>query len=125
MHISMQEHTENGSGVYAASCFYAFDVENLALIFKSDFNSHHIQLAYLCQQVGITIAKHTRIIHRIKGLQIRGIFEPASIGQAKIYEDRYPFSGAIQGTVYSVSIHWCKYTDNALGFGKKLIFTKN
>ena len=37
MHIAIRE----DEGVYNASCFYAFDRKNLALIFKSDPASHH------------------------------------------------------------------------------------
>lgn len=120
MHIAIRE----DEGVYNASCFYAFDRKNLALIFKSDPASHHIMLAKDWPYVGISIAKNTRIIKRIQGLQAKGFFTQASDEQKQQYYETYPFGRAIKGQVYALEILWCKYTDNSLLRLKKLEYQK-
>ncbi len=120
MHIAIRDN----DGVYNASCFYAFDSKNLALIFKSNPTSHHIILAQHSPYVGISIARNVRIVRKIQGLQAKGFFSQAKDEQKQWYYKTYPFGRAIDGQIYALEILWCKYTDNSLLISKKLEYQK-
>ncbi len=111
--------------IHSASCFYAFDEANLALVFKSEPHTTHIQLATRYPNVSVTIATNTLQIAKIEGLQIRARFCPASDTQNAIYYARFPFARLGAGELYALEILYAKYTNNALELSKKLEFHKN
>lgn len=111
--------------IHSASCFYAFDEAHYALVFKSEPHTRHIQLATRYPHVSATIATNTLHIAKIQGLQIRARFAPATQTQQDIYYARFPFARLGAGDLYALQILYAKYTDNALGFSKKLEFHKN
>ncbi|WP_290455750.1 hypothetical protein, partial [Helicobacter rodentium] len=71
--------------VYSASCYYAFDEAKLSLLFKSECDSKHIQLCILNPKVGVIIAKDSKKLVDIQGLQIKALFKPAIKEQKSIY----------------------------------------
>lgn len=108
---------------YLASCFYAFCEKNLSLIFKSDPNSKHIKNATKLGVVGIAIAHHTKILHKIQGVQIKAKFTLANNFEKAIYYSRFPFALAHSGELFCARIFWCKFSDNSLP--NKIIFERN
>ncbi|MGX3098844.1 hypothetical protein [Helicobacter sp. 23-1046] len=104
-------------GVHSASCFYAFDEENLTLIIKSEPTTRHIQLAQTFSIVGINIAKSTLKLLAIKGAQIRAQFGNATKEQERLYYQKFPYAKALSGEIYALEILWAKYSDNKF-FGK-------
>ncbi|MBT0741555.1 hypothetical protein [Campylobacter lari] len=119
LNLSMLD--EDG-GVYCASCYYAFDNKNLALIFASEEHTKHIQLAYKASKVAVSIALDTNIINLIKGVQIKALFQKATIEQEKIYYERFPFAKFANAYIFALNIQWAKYTDNKILLSKKLEF---
>lgn len=111
-------------GVYSASCFYAFDIKNLALIIKSDRDSKHIVFGLKNPSVAIAIASHTKTLSHIKGIQAKALFLCANANQREIYYKNYPFAKVIQGECYALEIVWAKYTDNALLLKDKMIYQR-
>lgn len=114
------EQAEFYDGVYCASCFYAFDMSNLALLIKSEPTTRHIQLAQTFSIVGVNIAKNTLKLMHIKGAQIRARFHNASKQQEDLYYQKFPYAKAINGQIYALEILWAKYTDNRF-FGKSKV----
>jgi hypothetical protein len=109
---------------YCFSCFYAFDIANQLLIFKSDVESHHIQLALVNPIVAGSILPDTLNKTKIKGIQFKGIFlneeDPLIELARKRYYKKYPFAAVMKGNIWVISFNTIKYTDNTLIFGKKM-----
>ncbi|EAJ6142811.1 hypothetical protein IDR50_000560 [Campylobacter lari] len=113
---------DDDGGVYCASCYYAFDDKNLALIFASEEHTKHIQLAYKTPKVAVNIALDTNIINLIKGVQIKALFQKATKEHEKIYYEKFPFAKLAQACIFALNIRWAKYTDNKILLSKKLEF---
>ncbi|HEC1792975.1 hypothetical protein [Campylobacter sp. RM5063] len=113
---------QDNDAIYCASCYYAFDDKNLALIFASEEHTRHIQLSYKNPKVGVNIALDTNIINLIKGVQIKAIFRKATAEQEKIYYEKFPFAKLAKACIFALNIQWAKYTDNKILLSKKLEF---
>ena len=111
-------------GVYSASCYYAFDEKNISLLIKSDPESKHIKLADKNPKIAITIARDSKKLLLIKGVQIKAIFAKSNNDEKEIYYSRFPFAKLGTGEIYTLKILWLKYTDNKLLVSNKIIFTK-
>ncbi len=92
--------------IWSATCFYAFDVNRISLLIACDKNTKHMQMALKNPNVSVCIALETKIIGKIQGLQING----------KISETP---------TIFEIKINFLKFTDNNLGFGKKIIWERS
>ena len=110
--------------VYSASCYYAFDEECISLVFKSQKESKHIQLALVNPKVGVIIAQDAKKIGLLQGVQIKALFKRASTPQEKLYYQKFPFAKLGEGEVFALEILWTKYTDNKLLLKEKLTFKK-
>ena len=109
---------------YAASCFYAFDKRQKALIFASESQTTHMRQALLNPKVAGTIAKPTFNIASIQGVQFQGKIKRASKAQEALYYTRFPFAVAMRPTLWIVELHWVKMTDNQAGFKTKYEWSK-
>ncbi|TLD80675.1 hypothetical protein LS70_008885 [Helicobacter sp. MIT 11-5569] len=107
-------------GVYSASCYYAFMVESLLI--KSSADSKHIKLAELNPNISVTIAKDSKNLSKIEGIQIKAYFRKALAKEKKAYYARFPFARLGSGEIFALDILWAKYTNNALL--KKVIYIK-
>jgi uncharacterized protein YhbP (UPF0306 family) len=111
-----------------ASCFYAFLEKHDAVVFKSDRDSNHIIEAIQNKHVAGAIVPDKSEVGKIKGVQFNGIFiEPKGdlLNEAKIaYYKKFPFAIAVKGELWIIELTSVKYTDNTLGFGKKLKWEK-
>lgn len=105
---------------YAASCFYAFDEQNLALLVASSSDSNHIKALQDSSQVAGTIALCTKIIGKIQGVQFRGTMSESD--ESGIYFRRFPYALAMKPKIFKIDLEWIKFTDNTLGFGTKLVW---
>jgi uncharacterized protein YhbP (UPF0306 family) len=65
----------------------------------------------------------------IKGIQFQGKLlddaNPMSKNATTKYYKKYPIAITIKGDVYTVCIDGIKMTDKNIGFGKKIIWTRN
>lgn len=106
--------------VYSANCYYAFMLGSLLI--KSSMDSKHIKLAMLNPNVSITIAKDSKNLSKIEGVQIQAHFRKALPKEKEVYYERFPFARIASGEIFALDIVWVKYTNNALF--KKIIYTK-
>ena len=112
-------------GPYAASCFYAFDESRFALLFASDPATRHMRAIFSDEgRAAAAIHHDTKRVGVVRGAQIKGICEAADEEQRRLYLARFPYAAAMDPAVWALRIEWLKYTDNRLGFGKKLIWTR-
>ena len=107
---------------YCAACFYAYDKEHNRLIFTSDDATCHAQQMAENSAVAIGITLETRVVGKVQGAQICGNAERGNDEDKKIYIKRFPYAALAPLNLWAVEPTFIKYTDNTLGFGKKLIW---
>ena len=110
---------------YPSSAFYAYNEKNSNLIIAGDSKTTHIKAIELCDKVAVTIALDTKIVGKIKGVQILGGMRKARKEEEKIYFKKYPYSLALKPEIWTIEINYAKFTDNTLGFGKKEIWVRD
>ncbi len=109
---------------YVATCFYVFDEEALALVFASDKDTQHIRQALANPHVAAAIHLCTDKVGLIRGAQCKGRFLAATERQKRCYLGKYPIAKAMDPSIWVIELDWIKMTDNRLGFGKKLTWTR-
>ncbi len=113
---------------YCANCFYVYLEEENSLVFTSDYDTKHIKQASHNIYVAGSIVLETNIIGKIQGVQFQGIIsEPSGNLYDKVrkaYLKRFPIAMLMKTTLWVVDLTFLKFTDNRLGFGKKLIWEK-
>jgi uncharacterized protein YhbP (UPF0306 family) len=108
--------------------FYALLEKEFCLVFSSDKDTRHIVEVAQNPYVAGSIVLETETIGKIQGLQFCGKMTETS-GRLKTvaltaYLKRFPFA-VLSGTpVWVIEITYTKFTDNRLGFGKKLVWKK-
>ncbi len=111
---------------YCANCFYVYSEENNMLIFTSDYETKHIKDVLKQHIVAGSIVLETNVIGKIQGVQFQGkISEPKGDLLKKVksrYLKRFPVAMLMKTTLWVVELTFLKFTDNRLGFGKKLIW---
>lgn len=107
---------------YLCSCFYAYDEKNIKFIISSDEKTTHIKAINLNQNVSVCIALDTKIVGKIQGIQALGTIKKASSESKIIYYKKFPYAIAYPSNFFEINLTWLKFTDNTLGFGKKLIW---
>jgi uncharacterized protein YhbP (UPF0306 family) len=112
---------------YCASLFYAYwEAENL-FVFASETKTKHAGDLQLNAKVALSIVLETKTIGLIRGLQMQGTLLPpdkALLRQARRrYLRRFPYALLDNSPLWLVRPAFFKFTDNRLGFGKKIIVT--
>jgi uncharacterized protein YhbP (UPF0306 family) len=108
-----------------SSCtlFYAYDKQTNSFIVASDTKTEHIQNVLENKNISGTIHLETDIVGKIQGIQFKGTMLPCK-DERRVYLKRFPFALALNPTLWSIEINSFKMTDNRLGFGKKLMWTR-
>jgi uncharacterized protein YhbP (UPF0306 family) len=113
---------------YCSNMFYTLLEKELCLVFTSSKDTRHIIEASQNPTVAGSIVLETETVGKIQGLQFCGKMAEVS-GRLKTkaitaYLKRFPYA-VLSGTpVWVVEINYMKFTDNRLGFGKKLIWER-
>lgn len=106
------------------SCFYAFNLREGLLYFKSSLDSFHMKILMLKSILSGTILPDKLHVLAVKGIQFRGILLPRqhrlTQDASKHYYKRYPIALAIPGEVWTIQLNSIKMTDSSKGFGKKI-----
>ena len=121
-HVLTLATVSNEGEPYCAACFYAYDKERNRLIFTSDDTTRHAQQMLQSAKVAIGITLETRIVGKVQGAQICGIALRGNDEDRKIYVKRFPYAAVAPLNLWAVEPTFIKFTDNTLGFGKKLIW---
>ncbi len=114
---------------WCASCFYAWDEENNALVITTDRATRHGSEFLANPSVAGTIALETWRVGRIRGIQFTGMVkEPQGEELArarKVYLRRFPYAALTDIHLWVIVPDHIKLTDNRLGFGKKIIWNRH
>jgi len=121
--------TTIGENPWCANCFYAYLEEENALIFTSDMETRHITEAMQNPKVAGSIVLETETIGKIQGIQFGGLLlmhkDDLPGKYKKAYIKRFPYAIIGNSPMWVLELNYIKFTDNLLGFGKKLIWEKN
>ncbi|MEI6086461.1 MAG: pyridoxamine 5'-phosphate oxidase family protein [Bacteroidota bacterium] len=131
----IQEHTcaniaclDANSYPYCFSCFYAIDVKEGLLYFKSSSDSNHAGYLISNPIIAGTILPDKLNKLQVKGIQLEGTVLAFDDEQAKNasahYYKAHPLALAMPGEIWTIKINRIKYTDNTLGFGKKIVWER-
>ena len=107
----------------ACTLFYCYIPSENVFVFASDTKTQHAKNILKNPKVAGTVALETKRVGKIQGVQFRGeckLLEDK--GLAKNYYKAFPYALAMQPTLWSIEVKYFKFTDNTLGFGKKLIW---
>lgn len=105
---------------YCASCFYAFSKEDFRFIIASDEATRHAKEAICNENVAGNITLETKEIGKIQGLQFIAFMKRATMKEKALYLKTFPYAIALNPTLWSLHVKYIKFTDNTLGFGKKI-----
>ncbi len=109
---------------YCANCFYAYDKARNLFIFTTDPSTRHGAEMAADGRVACSIVLETRIVGKVQGLQVCGRARRGDDGAKAAYIARFPYAAVAPLSIWVVEPDFMKLTDNTLGFGKKLIWTK-
>lgn len=114
---------------WCAHCYYAYLEEENAFVFTSDRETRHGREFLMNNFVAGSVPLETRIVGKIQGVQFQGrIFELEGerLKKAeKAYLRRFPVARLMDTHLWILELTYLKFTDNTLGFGKKLVWTVN
>ncbi len=121
------------SDIWCSHAFYEFLEDELTFIFTSEDKTRHIQILQnsepnsqngKSQIVAGAIALETETIGLIRGLQFKAVIskcEESYLNRYRFaYLKRFPYAVLKGGDLWLLRLTEAKYTDNRLGFGKKI-----
>jgi len=114
---------------YCCTCFYVYDEKNNIFYITSEKNTRHVIEAIQQPVIAGAIALETSMVGKILGIQFTGDFKELDAKEyekaKKIYLRKFPIAAFAELTLWSLNPHFIKFTDNRLGFGKKMIWEEN
>lgn len=109
---------------YCFNCFYSYDSGKALLFYKSSSDTQHQLWLSKNPSVAGTILPDRLNLLQVKGVQFTGIVlsgnHPMVANASSHYHKKHPVALAIKGEIWAIQIYSIKFTDNSLGFGKKL-----
>lgn len=124
-HVLTLATSDDDGSPYCSNAFYGYDVERNVFIFASNLDSAHSEHLRLRSDVAASIVLESRVVGRLQGLQISGrVARSDSEEDRSCYIAAFPFAALTPLTLWRLEPHFMKYTDNTLGFGKKLVWQK-
>jgi uncharacterized protein YhbP (UPF0306 family) len=115
-------------GPWVAHVFYAWLAAENLFVFTSDTSTRHGAEMLTDSRVAAGIALETRTVGRVQGLQIEGRVHRAEAGELEsartAYLRRFPYAVVAPLSLWVLEPTLLKLTDNTLGFGKKIIWTR-
>ena len=113
---------------WCCQCFYVYVERLCGLVFTSDVATRHIAEATEQPYVAGSIVLETTVTGKLQGIQFEGKLVEADGELLKeiktAYMKRFPFALLMDTKLWFLELHTMKMTDNRLGFGKKLYWSK-
>ena len=105
------------------SAFYIYDMQTHSFIIASGEETLHIQQVKKNGNVAGNILLETQEIGKIQGLQFFAKMQVLEDERLKkLYFKRFPYALALLPKLWQIEVSRFKFTDNRLGFGKKIIY---
>ena len=114
---------------WCANIFYGYMGDENAVVFTTAADTRHGKEFKINNVVAGSIVLETKIIGKIRGIQFQGVVSEPDDEKLKkarsTYFKRFPVAALMETRFWVVDFTLLKLTDNRLGFGKKLIWTKS
>jgi len=124
-HHVMSLATQSKGEISVCSLFYVYHKALQIFIIASNEETTHIAHIKQNQQVAGNILLETKKVGEIKGLQFRGEFRELFDAKKKLlYFKAFPYAFAMSPKLWQIEVNDFKLTDNALGFGNKLTWSR-
>lgn len=118
----------SGDPVWCANCFYVYDADRVAFWLMTETETRHGAQIAKDPRVAGTVNGQPKSVLLIKGVQYTGkiaLLEGEEEHRArKAYIKRFPIAAKVSAPLWEIKLDELKMTDNALGFGKKLRWTR-
>lgn len=115
--------------LWCANCFYVFDETRMAFWLMTEPDTRHATLMLANPRVAGTVNGQPKSVLLIKGVQYRGRIQQLHDDQEeqarRVYQKRFPIARKVQAPLWEIALDELKMTDNALGFGKKIVWQRN
>lgn len=112
--------------LHCCNLFYAYLGEQNWFAVTSSPETLHVQQVSEHPQIAASIVLETSVLGKLQGVQLRGtMLRPTETEQQTVrygYLKRFPFSVVMDLDLWIIRPSYLKYTDNRLGFGKKIIW---
>lgn len=119
----------NGDDLWCANCFYVFDETRMAFWLMTEPDTRHGSLMLANPRVAGTVNGQPKTVLLIKGVQYRGhiqqLTEEQEEAARRAYQKRFPIARKVKAPLWEITLEEVKMTDNALGFGKKIVWQRN
>ncbi|HDG1677456.1 TPA: YhbP family protein [Kluyvera ascorbata] len=110
--------------LWCANAFYVYDPQRVAFYLLSEETTRHGQMTGQQAPVAGTINGQPKTVALIRGVQFKGEIRLLSGEEAEekraLYVKRFPVARMLSAPVWELRLDELKFTDNTLGFGKKL-----
>lgn len=114
----------NRGELWCANAFYFYDPHAMAFYVLSEDQTRHGQMTGLKAQVAGTVNGQPKTVALIRGVQfageIRRLDDEESAAPRAQYNRRFPVARMLSAPMWEIRLNEVKFTDNTLGFGKKL-----
>lgn len=115
----------DGDDLWCANCFYVFDETRMAFWLMTEPDTRHGALMRDNPRVAGTVNGQPKSVLLIRGVQYRGRIQLTEEARAmKAYQKRFPVAKKITAPLWEIVLDELKMTDNALGFGKKIVWQR-
>lgn len=110
--------------LWCANAFYVYDPQRVVFYLLSEETTRHGQMTGQQAPVAGTINGQPKTVALIRGVQFKGEIRLLSGEEAEekraLYVKRFPVARMLSAPVWELRLDELKFTDNTLGFGKKL-----
>lgn len=114
----------NEGELWCANAFYLYDPQKVAFYILSEDHTRHAQMAGQQAKIAGTVNGQPKTVALIRGVQFKGEIRRMSEAESEAprgqYNRRFPVARALSAPVWEILLDEIKFTDNTLGFGKKI-----
>ncbi|MDQ0325894.1 uncharacterized protein YhbP (UPF0306 family) [Rhodopseudomonas julia] len=118
----------DGQDVWAANCFYLWLPQSASFVILTDGSTRHAEMMLARRQVAGCVAGQPEKVEDIKGVQFSArttrLPDAAAPSVRTLYEERFPVASKMPAPVWLLEADFLKYTDNSLGFGTKILWSR-
>ena len=115
--------------LWCANAFYLFDAQKMAFYVLTEDKTRHAQMSGPRAPVAGTVNGQPKTVALIRGVQFKGEIrrlegEESDVAR-KAYNRRFPVARMLPAPVWEIRLDEVKFTDNTLGFGKKMLWLRD
>ena len=114
--------------LWCANAFYLFDAKKVAFYLLTEEKTRHAQMSGPRAPVAGTVNGQPKTVALIRGVQFKGeirqLTGEESDAARQAYLRRFPVARMLSAPVWEIRVDELKFTDNTLGFGKKLVLLR-